>query len=320
MRVIVVGCGVSGLSSAIRLTEAEHEVAIWAKDLPPYTTSNVAAATWYPYRAFPVERVLAWGQRAFEVFTELAEAPESGVSFIEALELFREEAPDPWWRECVTHFRRASPAELPPGFVSGYVFETPVIEMPVYLPYLMRRFEALGGRATQREIAALEEALAESDVVVNCSGLGALTLVGDEEVYPLRGQIVRVEPPPVGRILINEDELAYIVPRSRDCVLGGTADAGNWSLEPDMEVAEAIIERCARLAPEVRQARVVEHLVGLRPARNAIRLEAEPQGLEGTPGKLVVHNYGHGGAGVTLSWGCAEEVVRLVAAHSTLEM
>ena len=122
--------------------------------------------------------------------------------------------------------------------------------------------------------------------------------------------LFRSEPPPVRRVMLDEDEttgVTYIIPRSRDCYLGGSAEEGNWSLEPDMKTAQEIIERCARIAPEVLNARVVEHLVGLRPGRSTVRLEAEPQ----PNGKLVIHNYGHGGAGITLSWGCAEEVARL---------
>jgi D-amino-acid oxidase len=169
----------------------------------------------------------------------------------------------------------------------------------------------LGGEIARREVGSLDEPLAEVGVVVNCAGLGARQLVGDDQVYPVRGQIVRVEPLPVDRILLDEDEergLTYIVPRSADCILGGTAELNNWSLEPDMATAQAIIERCARLVPEVREARVLGHMVGLRPGRDAVRLEAERK-----DGGLVVHNYGHSGAGITLSWACAEEVAGLVA-------
>src|SRR2546423_9361086 len=101
MRIVVVGCGVSGLSSGIRLLEAGHEVAIWARDLPPHTTSNIAAAIWHPYKAFPIERVVDWGQSSFEVFCGLAGVPEAGVALVEALEIYREHVPEPWWRECV---------------------------------------------------------------------------------------------------------------------------------------------------------------------------------------------------------------------------
>jgi D-amino-acid oxidase len=315
MQIIVIGCGVSGLSSGVRLLEAGHSVAIWARELPPNTTSNIAAAIWHPYKAFPLDRVIAWGRRSFEVFGELADVPGTGVSFVEALELFREEVPDPDWRDAVRDFRRTRAEELLEGCVTGYSFQTFLVETSIYLDYLMVRFQELGGSIAQRELASLSEALAESQVVVNCAGLGARSLAQDEELFPIRGELVRIEPLPIGRVMLDEDEsrgVTYIVPRSSDCILGGTAEVGNWSLDPDMNTAQAIIERCAELSPEVRNARVLGHLVGLRPGRYAVRLEAEPQ----PGGGLAVHNYGHGGAGITLSWGCAEEVAEMVTLYA----
>jgi D-amino-acid oxidase len=255
--------------------------------------------------------VLKWGQCTFEVFRELAMLPGTGVTMTEGLELFREPAPDPWWRECVGHFRRADADELPPGYSDGYVFETSIIEMSIYLEYLIRRFQELGGAIEQRDVVSIDEPLAESRVVVNCAGLGSYTLVGDETLFPIRGQIVLVEPLPTRRFILDEGDehgSAYIVPRSSDCVLGGIADVGDWSLDADGPTASAIIERCARLLPEVREAKVLGHMVGLRPGRHTVRLELEWQHAGG----VVIHNYGHGGAGVTLSWGCAEEAVSLV--------
>jgi D-amino-acid oxidase len=313
MRAIVIGCGVSGLSTGIRLLEAAYDVQIWARDLPPHTTSNIAAAIWYPYKAFPQERVLAWGQRSLEVFYDLAGDPHSGVTIGESLEVFRTEVAEPWWRGSVRRFRFARPDELPAGYSCGYAFETAIIETGIYLPYLIRRFEQLGGKIVQREIHSLADALREAPVAVNCAGLGTLAFLPDKELFPIRGQIIRAAKLPIQRALLDEEEdgeggIAYIVPRSNDTILGGTALPGNWSLEPDAATAQRILERCARLAPEVRTAQILEHLVGLRPGRSSVCLEAYT--LPG--GGTVVHNYGHGGAGVTLSWGCAEEVVRLL--------
>lgn len=317
------------MSCGVRLLEAGHRVEIWARELPPNTTSNVAAAIWYPYKAYPVERVTGWGLRAFEVFTELAEVEGTGVFMSEGYEVFRQPVDDPWWLSCVRSFRRMRPEELPRGRRDGYAFETPVIEMSIYLDYLVQRFRELGGTVMVREVRSLAEAFAECDVVVNCAGLGSRELVGDAELFPIRGQVVRVEPLEGKRFLLDEDDepgeslgmeveagadtedelhgVTYIVPRSNDCVLGGTAQVGDWSLEPDMATAQDIIERCARFVPEVREKEVLSHAVGLRPGRNAIRLEAEK-----LDGGVIVHNYGHGGSGVTLSWGCAEEVAALV--------
>ena len=312
MHVIVLGCGVSGLSSGIRLLESGHTVEIRARELPPHTTSDVAAAVWYPYRAFPQERVNAWSKRTFEELCALAaSAPEAGIRVIAGVEVFSEPTPDPWWRSAVPDFRRASRDELPPGYVDGYAFSAPVIEMPRYLPYLVGRFQQLGGTIVRREVRYLEEALADALVVVNCTGLGARTLLGDESMFPVRGEVLRVAPPPMDRFVLDENEargMAYVIPRGGDCILGGTAEEGSWSLEPDPEQVRSILGRTSRLLPPGTTFRVLEHRVGLRPGRPTVRLEVEQVG-----GRRVVHNYGHGGAGVTLSWGCAEEVASLAA-------
>jgi D-amino-acid oxidase len=310
MHVLVLGCGVSGLSCGIRLLEAGCTVELWARELPPHTTSDVAAAVWYPYRAYPQERVLGWAQRTFDVLCELAHHPEAGIQVVRGVELFTEATPDPWWAPCVPSFRRATAEELLPGYSEGYSFEAPIIEMPRYLPFLQARFRQLGGHIHQREVRSLDEAWREAPVVVNCTGLGARSLVGDDSLFPIRGEVLRVAPPPVGRFLFDESEergIAYVIPRSTDCILGGTAEEGNTSLAPDPAKGEAILARCRRLLPPGAQVRVVEHRVGLRPGRSTVRLDEERH-----EGHRVIHNYGHGGAGVTLSWGCAEEVTALV--------
>jgi D-amino-acid oxidase len=315
----VVGCGVIGLTTAIRLREAGLSVEIVTAALPPDTTSSVAAAIWYPYKAHPEDRVLSWGSRSFEVFEELAHLPESGVRMREGLEIWRERVPDPWWASAVPRpVRRCTPDELPPGYADGHAFVAPVVEMPVYLGYLHRRFLAAGGEVRVRSLGSLDDAgesgeaskSGEAGVVVNCAGLGARELARDRSMTPIRGQIVRVANPGLERFLLDEanrDGVTYIVPRSRDCILGGTAEEGEWSTEPDASTAASILRRCAQLEPRLAQARVLEHRVGLRPGRPEIRLELE----EAAGGAPRLHNYGHGGSGITLSWGCAEDALRL---------
>jgi D-amino-acid oxidase len=308
MRVIVLGGGVSGLSCGVRLLEAGHPVELWARELSPHTTSDVAAAIWYPYRAWPQERVTAWAGRTFTVLGELARAPDTGVRCVAGLELVRERVAEPWWAPCVPGLRRASAGELPEGYVDGFVFEVPIVDMPRYLPWLRARFERLGGVVRQREVRSLDEAWSASPWVVNCTALGSRELVGDTGLYPVRGELLSVEPFGQTRFLLDDQDeargMTYIVPRETDCIIGGTAEEGNASLTPDAARGQAILERALRLLPEGTRPRVRRHLVGLRPARASVRLELERRG-----NRLVVHNYGHGGAGVTLSWGCAEEVV-----------
>jgi D-amino-acid oxidase len=309
----VIGCGVSGLSCGIRLQEAGFAVQIWARDLPPQTTTSVAAAVWYPYRAYPEQLVVGWAASTYAEFLRLAQVAGTGVMLRTGIEIFPWAVAHPGWRAGGPGFRRAQASDLPAGYIDGYLFEAPVVEMPIYLGYLAQRFESLGGRVRLRELSSLAEALNEHDLVVNCSGLGARELAADATMTPIRGQVVRVAQVGLERFLLDDygpGGVTYIVPRLHDCILGGTAEEHGEDLAPDPATAEAIIARCVALEPRLAGAAVLEHKVGLRPGRPAVRLEAE----QPAPGKLLIHNYGHGGAGVTLSWGCADECLRLLGA------
>jgi D-amino-acid oxidase len=299
--VLVAGAGVIGLTVAIRLREAGVRADVVAREPPLATTSAVAAALWYPYRAFPRERVATWSARGFEVLSALAGEPGAGVRMRWGTERAPGAADDPWWRAAVPTFARTP---------DGYRFAAPVADMSVHLPWLVRRLEALGGGVAIAALASLDEALARAPVVVNCTGLGARELAGDRSLLAVRGQVLYVEQPGVEEWLLDQSDperLVYVVPRERDVVLGGTAREGDEDGRPDAAIAAAIRARCEAALPALRGARVLREAVGLRPARPAVRLEAEERA-----GGTVVHCYGHGGAGVTLAWGCAEEVAGLV--------
>jgi D-amino-acid oxidase len=308
----VVGAGVSGLTCGVRLLEEGYDVEIWARDRTPNTTSDVAAATWYPLRGERDARIDRWLPVSLERFTALATEPDSSVVLREGIELFRRPMDDTWWRDVLPGFRRARAGELPSGFVDGFVAAgIPVIEMPIYMAWLMDRFIDLGGRSVETTLTDLAAPFEMAGIVVNCSGLGSRDLASDSSMIAVRGQVVRVEQFGLDRYILDEqsrDGITYIYPRSNDVVLGGTRERGNETREPDPDTARAIIERCVRLEPRVAGARILSHAVGLRPGRDSVRLEAE----ELRPGRLLVHDYGHGGSGVTLSWGCAEDVVRLI--------
>jgi D-amino-acid oxidase len=305
-RVMVAGAGVVGLTCAVRLLEAGHRVDVVARDLPRETTSAVAAALWYPYRALPQDRVTAWSSTTYAALAALAApqeyggSPEAGVRMVRGTELLRERRPDPWWRDAVPDLARVR--DLPPGFADGWSFATPVVEMPVHLDWLAGRVEELGGTITRLNLRALPEG---PDLVVNCAGLGARLLAADHTVVPVRGQVVHVAQPAqrVDRWWLDGGAPTYVVPREHDVVLGGTDEEGDWSRTPSPRTAADILRRAAELEPRLRGARVLRHRVGLRPVRPAVRLERVGD---------VVHCYGHGGAGVTMSWGCADEVAALV--------
>jgi D-amino-acid oxidase len=136
---------------------------------------------------------------------------------------------------------------------------------------------------------------------------------GETRLYPIRGQVVRVRAPGVKQAWLDDygpRSLAYIVPRSQDVILGGTAQKGDWNEDVVPETSEEILRKNTEIDPALKSAEVIESAVGLRPGRDAVRLE-----LEIADGCAVIQNYGHGGAGFTLSWGCAEEVAALAESH-----
>ena len=297
-RVTVVGAGVVGLTCAVRLLEEGHRVDVLARDLPLETTSAVAAAIWYPYRALPFDRVLAWSTRSYEVFAELASVAEAGVVMRPGVELFGSAQDEPWWRPAVP---RLEHVPAPDGYADAWTFVTPVVEMPTYLSWLASRVTELDGTVTRLNLSSLPVG---PDVVVNCAGIGSRLLASDLTVEPVRGQVVYVSQVGLEEWLLDSSSaLTYVVPRSADIVLGGTDEEGDWSRTPSPETASAILERARALVPELSGARVLKHRVGLRPARPSVRVERVGS---------VVHCYGHGGAGVTVSWGTADEVVSLV--------
>jgi D-amino-acid oxidase len=219
----------------------------------------------------------------------------------------------PRWADAVGEVRAAQADELPPGYAAGLCFTVPLVEMPLYLPYLLGDVLRRGADVLERRVDDLDALLElRPDVVVNAAGIAAAALAGDATIYPVRGQIVRVVNP--GLTLSVRDEhhpggRAYVHPRSQDCILGGTLEPGRWDTDPDPEETAAILRRCADIVPALVDARVIESRAGLRPGRRTVRLEIDHTLLP-VP---VIHNYGHGGAGITLSWGCAEEVTAIVA-------
>lgn len=309
--VLVVGAGVIGLTTAVALAEAGLRVRVDA-DLPPgATTSASAGAAWDPYMVEPRHLVAAWSAASLAEFTALARRPEdTGVRLVTGSHQSRVPCPAPEWTSTVGA-RPCAPAELRPGYAVGWRYRAPLIDMPHYLDHLTRRLLAAGGALRAHRYGSLAEAAAEAPAVVNCAGSGARTLVPDPDVTAVRGQLVVVANPGITDFFCDDTpdaaELVYLYPQGDTLVLGGTAEPGAWDTRPDPAASAAILARCAEVAPELRTARVLAERVGLRPARPEVRLEAQP-----LAGGRLVHNYGHGGAGVTVSWGCAREVAALL--------
>lgn len=329
--IAVIGAGVVGLTTAIRLREAQHDVTIFADRRTPHVTSNRAGAVYTPFRAAGDERTRRWTGAAYETLCRLARdgPPDCGVSMTVLREYaFTRGEAAPWWAGCVGGFRELSP---PPGYAAVYEALVPRMRMNRYLAWLEHRFVAeLGGTIASQHVASLHEGwFPRFSIVVNCAGLGARELARDECVRPLRGQVLHV--PNVDRLadcVVEEgrgDVTTYVFPFDDYIVLGGTYERDEWREATDESALWAIVERCRNLLRVDGQAgwqRIgdarIRAVAGLRPARvlgevdENVRLEAEPAG----EGCWVLHNYGHGRAGVTFAWACADDVVAL--AHSLL--
>ena len=317
--VLVVGAGVIGLTTGICLAEAGLRVLVRAARRPPETTSAAAGAVWGPHLVESSPRVTRWSELTLAVLREQARDPATGVRIGSGVQATRDPAglpAPPEWAALLDGLRPAGPADLPPGYTAGWRYTAPLLSMPVYLDYLAARLAAAGGELTAGTVSSLPEAGrgVGARVVVNCTGAAARDLAGDPAVTPVRGQAVVVANPGLTGFFIGTAspgaDLVYMFPHGDVAVLGGTTASGDASLVPDPAVARRILRDCAAAEPRLRGADVTGHRVGLRPFRPSVRLEAEP----GPPGgPLVLHNYGHGGAGVTLAWGCARDITALAA-------
>ena len=289
-----------------------------AAEPPSRATSVAAGAIWGPVTCGPADRCYEWSRTGLQVLSALAGEPNAGVHPLRGCEVTATSASPPKWTDLLSDVRLLGPGELPAlagGAVaaSGWSYTAPAINMPVYLEYLLNRYADLGGTIDYAAVPSL--AAVDAPVVVNCTGIGARTLTGDDSLVPVRGQVVVAENPGIEEFYIDhgapgDTDYMYAFPHGDVIVLGGTAQRGASDLPPRPEISARIMRDCAAVFPALRGARVITERVGLRPYRPQVRLEAET--LPG--GRTLWHNYGHGGAGVTLSWGCAREITSAVLA------
>jgi D-amino-acid oxidase len=311
--VAIIGAGVSGLTCGVLFAERGFSTKIFAEQIGTKTTSGVAGALWFPYDAEPADKVIPWALATYKVLADLVKDPSCGVSMIELRQYSRTgeiEIPD--WATAFVIPSEVEGSLNISAFDSGFAVRVPLMDTTIYLDYLVERFQKAGGEIESGiRFDELDDVDPDFDLVINCAGIGARDLANDANLEPHRGQVAIVSKPENldCAIVCDDAPLMYVIPRTNDCVFGGTNDVSD-NLNPDPETTKAIVAECSRVLG-LNNPRVLRERVGFRPFRKSgVRLEKEKL----RDGRTVIHNYGHGGSGFTLSWGCADEVLSLLGA------
>ena len=249
----VIGCGAVGLATARLMQDQGWQVTIYAKDLPPNTTSNIAGGQWSPtsvydevfltpgfiaqfeaamghaYRYYQNMIGSRYGVRWISNYTILDSAPD-GEAFTDKYKSF------------YPQHRDLGPDEHP--FAAQWVrhYDTMLIEPAIYLPAVMEDFYVAGGIIKRREFEDAQELHSlEEPVIFNCTGLGARDLFNDRDLFAIKGQLSFLLPQDEVNYIILGNGGRYMFPRSDGILLGGTFDRNNWSLTPDPLITNQIV-------------------------------------------------------------------------------
>ena len=313
-RVAIIGAGVSGLTCAMILAEHGYRASIFAEEIGQQTTSAAAGAIWFPYDAEPVEKVIPWALETYNILVDLSRDPPSGVSMIELRTFARGgEIQIPEWAYALGARLLVMSSEVETSltvFSSGFALKVPLMDTTIYLDYLAQRFVNAGGEINANvRFERLEEVDRSFELIINCCGIGARELVHDVDLEPHRGQVAIVPKIDISSAIVCDNApLMYAIPRANDCLVGGTNElSGDRDVDPT--TTARIVAECSRVL-NIEPPMIVAERVGIRPFRKSgVRVESEHL----QDGRTAIHNYGHGGSGFTLSWGCARQVLRLAA-------
>lgn len=307
--IAIVGAGISGMSSAFLLKDKGHEITIFAKAFSPHITSNRAAAFWFPYHIRNDKRGIKWCRQSYAFYLHMADQPYTGISMQKLVKVLRKgvKEEEAVWVDFMPpgSMRVMQPNELSEDMAIAYEVQVPLIETQIFLPFLQSSLESSGVKFIEKAIESLEELTFTFDVVINCSALGSRSLCNDDTIIPVRGQVGLLAPSDKMFIYLENEKPLYIVPRKDAVIVGGTYEEGIETDETEPATIDRLLNNAYEAFPFLKQQKILGSWAGLRPYRKEVRVEAET-------GTRIIHNYGHGGSGFTLAFGCAGDVANMV--------
>ncbi|KAJ1965597.1 D-amino acid oxidase [Dipsacomyces acuminosporus] len=359
IHVVVVGSGVIGLTTALSLQRTQrYTVTVvgssTADDLDgPHSISQnwaspFAGANWRPYSDKGDALLRSIEEDTYFKLRDIAkESPEAGVRIVPIIDFgaYRNET-ELSFLNYVKNARQIDPELWPKTAAIGYTYDSLIVNVLQYLPWLTAQLRRLGGKVKKAHLEHILDALMYADgpcsVIINCTAMGSLSLGGvrDTTVYPIRGQTILVKAPSVNfttTMPSDEDGKAtYVIPRGDETViLGGVFQKHNWDRSEDKQTTEEILRNCLSLCPqllgghygypprftnevsaediEALRSKIIRVNVGFRPSRrDGPRLEVERMN-----NVTVLHNYGQTSFGYQTSWGYASAAVRMLDAALT---
>lgn len=309
MNIGVIGAGISGLSTAFVLNEAGHTITILAKDFSANIVSYKAAAFWFPYHIRNDKRAIEWCKQSYTFFKRHSADTATGISMIPLLKVAKkgENDPEEWLDFMPENSYTLLPEnELPYGYAIGYKAIVPLIETQIFLPWLSKQLKNLGVQFIEKEVNDLNTISHQFDIIINCTALGSKVLCNDETIIPVRGQVALLQTQILDYIFLDNQSPTYVVPRKDATIIGGTYEENIHDAITEEKTLEMLVDKASSILPALQNKKRIGDWAGLRPFRPMVRLEQE--------GKII-HNYGHGGSGYTLSFGCAREVQKIIATH-----
>ncbi len=306
-KIAIIGAGISGLSCAYLLSKKNYTIDVIAKAFSPNITSNKAAAFWFPYHIRNDKRGVRWAQKSYDFYVSLYNVKSAGISVKQLIKVIGKNIieEDPVWINFLPEgsCSMIPESDLPEGIAKAYNVAVPLIETQIFLPYLKNYLTKAGVNFIQKEINKLDEVSNEYDCVINCTALGAVKLCNDETIIPVRGQVALIETKTDFPIYLDNEKPLYIVPRKDAMIVGGTYEENVYDEATEPSTIQTLLNNAYAFMPELKQQKVIGNWAGLRPYRPTVRVEKENN---------IIHNYGHGGSGFTLAFGCAEDVAGML--------